>query len=411
MYFDLTKDHSLFETLVRSRPDETDVAIQELKSLILNYHFFPTIELSHKLIGESLFMMANMDLSLVSDIVRNTGFRLRDWNDAIMERLLGNPVTINTIESYLSVGFSLSDLVVKRTIATGKPFAFEILGALVPNQRLCLLAQETIHDLFGPYLDRENSLNILWNSSAVQRIIQQYKIKDQVIEKALLDEPDEHCTFEKVFPNFPVTRPYLKSKPYAIWKFILENYGPHHRLTMACFDDAISRAVSDQSLHHLIEQFLDAGVVLRPRHVKIMACRALHRNMTNNALRLISHLRKQVVDRYRKTLQMNHLNDHITQIHQIELMAFQRALQIDLLENNEWKERSRTVQLGGGSVGGAYRIDRTPQDVVKFTEEGQLLAQFINQCDYSKLEKEVKPKAILKHMTFLRRAKMYRILT
>jgi hypothetical protein len=392
---------------VRARTDDTDSAIAQLKSLIVDYHFFPTIELSHKLIGESLYMMANMDLSLISLMVSDTGFQLKTWNDAIMERLLGNPVTVNTVQSYLDVGFSLSDLVIKRAIAAGKPFAFEILGELVDPLRLEQLAIDTIHDLFGPYLDRDNSLNVPWNSFAVQRIIQQYQIKDQIIEKALLDDPEGECSFEKVYPNFPVTRPYLKSKPYAIWKYILDNYGPHHRFTMACFDDAISRAVSDQSLHHLIETFLDSGVVMRPRHVKIMACRVLHRNMTSNALRLLTHTRKQVIERYRRTIQMYTTEDHITQIHHDELLAFQNALKVDMLENNDWKERSRTVQLGGGSVGGAYRIDRAPQDVIRFVEQGQSLSQFIGQCDYSKLEKDVKPKAIVKHMTFFKRLKMY----
>jgi hypothetical protein len=393
--------------LVRTNTDEAEIAINELRSLIIDYHFVPVLELSHKLIGESIYMLSNMDLSLIRDMIIHNGFNLANWNDTVMERLMASPVSLNTVQSYISTGFYLSDVVIKRAIAVGKPYSFELLDSLVPAERLQKVAQETVHELFGPYLDRDSSLNVPWNSFAVQRIIQQYHISDQVIEKALLEQPDETCTFEKVHSNFPVTRPYLKSKPYAIWKFVLENYGPHHRFTMACFDDAISRAVADQSLHHLIDTFLDAGVVLRPRHVKILACRVLHRNMTANALKLMIHLRKQVVERYRKAIQLNHPQDHITQIHQAELLAFGAALKADMLDNQEWKERSRTVQLGGGTTGGAYRIDRAPQDVIRFMEEGTLLSQFISHSNFKKTDtKERKPKSSVGNLTFFRRIKM-----
>jgi hypothetical protein len=394
--------------LVRRNTDEADSAIQELRTLIIDYHFVPVLDLSHKLIGESIYMLSNLDLSLIRDMVVHNGFCLSHWNDTVMERLMATPVSLHTIQSYVDVGFCLSDVVVKRAIALGKPYSFELLNSLVSQERLQKVAEDTVYELFGPYLDRESSLNVPWNSFAVQRIIQQYRISDQVIERALLECPEETCTFEKVHANFPVTRPYLKSKPYAIWKFILENYGPHHRFTMACFDDAISRAVADQSLHHLIDTFLDSGVVLRPRHVKILACRVLHRNMTANALKLMVHLRKQIVERYRKAIQLNYPQDHITQIHQEELRAFAAALKVDMLDNQEWKERSRTVQLGGGTSGGAFRIDRAPQDVVRFIEEGTLLAQFIAHSDYKKTDtKERKPKSSVGNLTFFRRIKMY----
>lgn len=70
----------MFESLVRSSDLDQDVPI--LKELMCRFKFFPVIDHSRQLIGESLFIMATIDLDLIKDLVINTGFDLNVYNDA-----------------------------------------------------------------------------------------------------------------------------------------------------------------------------------------------------------------------------------------------------------------------------------------------------------------------------------------
>jgi hypothetical protein len=277
-------------------------------------------------------------------------------NFLVMELLLDKPVSKYIFLKFLQHGFKLTDFVIKRAIASGKPYCFSLLATLVPKSDLQALAESAVYELFGPYLDRYTSLNVPWDSQAICRIIHTFDISDEVIERALLDKPDNTCTFDKVHPNFPVTRPYLKARPYALWRWILDSYGPHHRYSIACFDDALSRASADSSLHHLIEHYLASGVVMRPRHIKIIACRILHRNMTANALKVMVHLRRQVSLRKRQTKGTDP-EDEVCQINDAELLDFAKAIKKDVLLNEDWKTKSSTIQLGGGANGGILEIN------------------------------------------------------
>lgn len=181
---------------------------------------------------------------------------------------------------------------------------------------------------------------------------------------------------------------------------VLDNYGPHHRFSIACFDDALSRAVADAPLHELLDAFLDSGAVLRPRHVKVLACRILHRNMTFNALHMMLQMSHQVRDRYRATItQLNQAKyppiDHISQIGKLELVGFRSALASEIVYNTEWKERSRTIQLGTGHHGETFRIDKAPDDVVRFTNEATKLLHdidgWIKVLTIKEEEKDSKP--------------------
>ena len=141
---------------------------------------------------------------------------------------------------------------------------------------------------------------------------------------------------------------------------------------------------------------------MRPRHIKILACRVLHRNMTSNALDMMMELANQLRERYRKTqvqLKMPNIDDdYISLVEYSELCLFKEALNRDMLQNREWKERSRSIQLGSGHNGGAYRIDRAPSDVIQFTEEGinllgDLLGWERQRARLEQVGKENMPKA------------------
>jgi hypothetical protein len=167
---------------------------------------------------------------------------------------------------------------------------------------------------------------------------------------------------------------------------------------MACFDDALSRAVSDATLHRLIESFIANGVVLRPRHIKIIACRILHRNMTDNALRVMIQLHGQVTERHRQTqLSKQGAVDNVTLIDSTELSQFAKALRREVLNNEDWKEKSRTIQISGDSSGSTYSIPRAPTDVVNFVDECGVMLQNIVRWEPScDLAREELPRGMLK---------------
>ncbi|KAL2918253.1 hypothetical protein HK105_202180 [Polyrhizophydium stewartii] len=373
-------DHALFERLVRAPLSEAVQSKDAVRTLINDFRFTPVADLCVKPLAESIYFLARLDLGLVADLARH-GFDLRAVSDNVMERVMLHPY-LNTryLKKYLEAGFVLSDLCVKRALASGRAHTISVLHTLVDESRLRNLAFETIEDLFGPYLDRNTSLNVAWSSDTVQRLIHTFSVPDAVIARALLTNPESTCTFDRVHPEFPVTRSYLKSRPYPIWQWILTTYGPHHPFSVACMDDALSRAVADQELHELHDMFLDAGFVLRPRHIKILACRVLHRNMTANALHLFRHLRDQVLERQLKTSLEeiqgihNHAGtDDITCISEKEVLAFRKALSEEVVDNQEWATRMRTIQLEGGPRGGAIRIERPPEEGLRFLEDARKL--------------------------------------
>ncbi|KAJ3269986.1 hypothetical protein HDV01_000749 [Terramyces sp. JEL0728] len=327
-------DHREFERLVRAPNPNAKENIDKLKTLITKFGYFPTLDQSHRIVAESLYLLGNIDLVLISDLQRYTGLDVAEFQEGVMDRVLEHAVSTKYVQNFIDVGFKLTDRTIKKGIAGARPIVFAILGSLVPKTKLKLLAEDTIYELFGPYLNRVESLNISWDSTAVQRIIHHYNISDEAIERALLDDP------------------------------------------IACFDDALSRAVADQTLHDLLDNFLEQGVVLRPRHVKILACRVLHRNMTANALQIFIHLRKQVQERRRlATSRFSSSFDDITQVHEPELQGFLEALYRDMLANEDWKQKSGTIQLGGGINGGTYQISRTPTDVLRFIDVGKSMIQ------------------------------------
>jgi hypothetical protein len=202
--------------------EDTADAIHGLEQLITKYNFFPVPEKSFRLLGESLYLMANLNVRLILLLVSHTGFNLSPYNDKVMDKLFQHvSLTENQVLNYLNVGFMLTDYTIKRAIAFGRPQVFEILDSLVEPKRLQKLVDETVFELFGPYIDRNTSLNVPWNPDAISRLINHYHVSSVVIGKALLTHPEESCTFDAVHESFPVTRPYLKGKPYLIWRFCL----------------------------------------------------------------------------------------------------------------------------------------------------------------------------------------------
>ncbi|KAJ3258671.1 hypothetical protein HK103_003460 [Boothiomyces macroporosus] len=399
-------DHREFERLVRVPNPNSKENIEKLKTLITKFGFFPTLDQSHRIVAESLYLLGNIDLVLISDLQRYTGLDITEFQEGVMDRVLEHAMSTKYVQNFLDVGFNLTDRTIKKGIAGARPIVFSILANLVSKTKLKVLAEDTIYELFGPYLNRMESLNISWDSTAVQRIIHHFNISDEAIERALLDDPSKTCTYTKVHPNFPVTRPYLKSRPYFIWSWILDTFGPHHRLSIACFDDALSRAVADQTLHDLLDNFLEQGMVLRPRHVKILACRVLHRNMTSNALQIFIHLKKQLQERRRlATSKFSSSFDEITQVHEPELQGFLEALNRDMLLNDDWKTKSSTIQLGGGINGGTYQISRTPTDVLRFIDVGKAIVQDLESWGITC--RENLPKNAVDDVTVFNRIKTY----
>ncbi|KAI8620547.1 hypothetical protein BC830DRAFT_1098788 [Chytriomyces sp. MP71] len=271
-----------------------------VKGLIDNYLFVPVRGLGSP-IDETVYLVSKLDVNFIPALVKN-GLQLSFVNDLIMERLLWrSDITDAIVVSYLRVGFELTAPAVKKGLQMGRASTLDILKKHIASLLLETHAQETVYDMFGPSIRGWN-----FTAEAIDFLRTNFIISEDTMERAILRFPNG------ISPDapdaFPATRSYMKANPCPVWRWILRTYGPAHRLTMACFDDAISRAAAERELHALHDVFLESGVLFRPRHVKILACRVLHRDMTANALHLLKIMREQIMSSAREYLKQQQVH-------------------------------------------------------------------------------------------------------
>ncbi|KAJ3073091.1 hypothetical protein HDU98_002236 [Podochytrium sp. JEL0797] len=274
--------------------ESTDIA----KDLINNYLFVPVRGLGSP-VDETVYLVSKLDVNLITGLIRN-GLDIRFVNDSIMERLLWRAdITEPIVASYVRVGFELSSPAVKKGLQMGRAGTLEILRKYVSPAMLQTHAEDTVFDMFGPSIRGWN-----FTAEAMDFLFGAFPISDECMERAILRHPNG---IDPASPDsFPSTRSYMKANPCPVWRWVLGQYGPSHHLTMACFDDAISRAAAEHELHALHDIFLEAGVQFRPRHVKILACRVLHRDMTANALHLLKVMKVQILASAREYYKQQH---------------------------------------------------------------------------------------------------------
>ncbi|KAJ3103690.1 hypothetical protein HDU97_009943 [Phlyctochytrium planicorne] len=419
-------DVARFERCVYSQTITAPETLDTIKTLIETYKFVPVRGFGSP-IDETVYLVSKADLKLVTGLLRN-GLDIESVNDLVMERVLWRAdVSDALVQSYLAVGFRLSPVAVKKGLQMARPAALEVLRTRVSAPLLQRLAEETIYDMFGPSIRGWN-----FTPEAVDFLMAAFPISEEVMEHAIFRLPGAPTDLPD---SFPATRSYMKANPCPAWRWVLRNYGPTHRFTIACFDDALSRAAAERDLHALHDVFLEAGVQFRPRHVKILACRVLHRDMTANALHLLQAMRAQVTANFRETLKDSNPaptmpgayvtnsssnqsssflptppaspiaspatlpipipipipnssdasafqtppssleNDVSMPVHRhltnMDLQIWIRNLREEITENEEWDQRMRTTQLEGGPRGGAYRISRAPEDAIRFLEEAK----------------------------------------
>lgn len=123
----------------------------------------------------------------------------------------------------------------------------------------------------------------------------------------------------------------------------------------------LSRAVADTELHSLLEIFVDAGVLFQLHHIKILACRLLHRGMSANAVKMIQACRDQVLAR------------------SVNRREWELTLKREVLENTSWNERVSTIQIEGGVGGGVFRIHGIPKDGITFIQIVNSFVQELNE--------------------------------
>ncbi|KAJ3279604.1 hypothetical protein HK104_001304 [Borealophlyctis nickersoniae] len=349
-------DVGRFERLLYGSSNGTiSASIEGIRSLLDNYAFVPVRGLGSPM-DESIHLITKLDMTLIPLLVRN-GLDLSVVNDQVMERVLWRAdISEPTLQLYLDNGFKLTPAAIKKGLQMARPSTLDALQSRVPKQDLQLLAEDTIIDMFGPATGRGWN----WVPESADYLMRIFNISDSVLARALYTHPDDDVAPNGGRVEFPATRCYMKANPCPVWRWVLRTYGPSHPFTMASFDDALSRAAADRDLHNLHHQYLDSGVKFHPRHVKILACRVLHRDMTSNALHLLRVLRAQVV----ADLDAGVLDD-------VDRDAWIRALRDEIVNNDEWDHRMRTTQLEGGARGGAFRISRPPEDAVMFLEEAR----------------------------------------
>ncbi|KAI8822882.1 uncharacterized protein EV422DRAFT_565739 [Fimicolochytrium jonesii] len=327
--------------------------LEAMNVLLDEYAFVPVKGLGSPM-DESVFLISQLDISLIPKLVAN-GLNLDSVNDQVLERVLWRAdITDEILQPYLKHGFKLSPSAIRKGLQMARPATVEVLKKHIDSALLASCASETVVDMMGPIVGRGWS----WAPERMDYIINTFGVSEEAIARAIFTHPDSARLPNGSRPEFPATRCYMKANPCPVWRWVLQRYGPHHHFTQACFDDAISRAAADRDLHLLHDEFLESGVQFFPRHVKILACRLLHRDMTANALHLLQALREQVTDSRDAGL----LADS-------ERKEWVQALRDEVVDNDEWKHRMRTTQLEGGARGGAYRITRPPHDAIAFLDE------------------------------------------
>ena len=120
--------------------------------------------------------------------------------------------------------------------------------------------------------------------------------------------------------------------------------------------------------------------------------------MTHNALRVMRSLRNQVTERHRLTSLQKKKNiiDDLDMISSDELNMFMEAIQIEIVNNQDWKERARTTQLSGDSRGTIFHISRMPDDVVNFVNEAEKLLESIQKWQNGHVVRDHHPRAAIR---------------
>ncbi|KAJ3143960.1 hypothetical protein HK101_002914, partial [Irineochytrium annulatum] len=269
-------DVARFERCIYGSITTADESIETIKTLAVAFRKLTYPKLVSKL-----------DISIIPTLIKN-GLDLPGVNDLVIERVLWRgDISDAVLQTYIAVGFQLTPASVKKGLQMARPSTLEVLRTRVAPPVLQRLAEETIVDMFGPSIRGWN-----FTPEALDFLMASFPISEEVMENAIFRIPGAPSDLPD---SFPATRCYMKANPCPAWRWILRVYGPTHRFTMACFDDALSRAAAERDLHALHDVYIDAGVQFRPRHVKILACRVLHRDMTGNALHLLQVMRSQVV--------------------------------------------------------------------------------------------------------------------
>ncbi|KAI9089801.1 hypothetical protein DFS34DRAFT_382825 [Phlyctochytrium arcticum] len=332
-------------------------AIEGIRTLLDKYGFVPVRGLGSP-VDETIFMVSKLSLPLIPKFIAN-GLDMASINDQVLERVLWRAdLTTDHLQSYLDHGFTLTNGVVKKGLQIARMNTLDILKSKVSEGQLVKCAEMAIVDMFGPSTTSGRGWN--WVSESVDFILTQFTIPESTLKKAIYANPTTPSLPNGARPDFPATRSYLKSNPCPVWRWVLKRYGPTHEVTLACFDDALSRAAADRDLHALHDDFIAAGVGFYPRHVKILACRLLHRDMTANALHLLKTLRTQLVE----SRESGSMTDS-------DRLTWLTTFKEEVTENTEWMHRMRTTQLEGGARGGAYRITRPPDDALRFLEDAR----------------------------------------
>ena len=335
-------DIKQFELLIRQSSFQGQSSIERLQALITEYNFIPVPGLIKSYL-ESMYTLSKVDLGLIQLLMRR-GLDLESINDYIVDKVLSHPyLTLALLNRYLDTGFILSRVSIKRALALGRLNVMSLLEQVVPHAELVDLAHETLSEMCGPFTSN-HSLNVPWSSVVANRLIKTFQISQDHIMKCILTKPQEACTFTENFKHFPVTRPYLKSRPYPVWRWVLDTFGPHHELAVACMDDALSRAVADPELNDVHFLYLEAGFIFRPRHIKILACRVLHPTMSKNAFDLLKCLGQQVFSRIgkQKTLSLDRIVPLGDQISFLEGVGFRKAF-LEHVFSLEWRQRVSTI--------------------------------------------------------------------
>ncbi|KND00676.1 uncharacterized protein SPPG_03799 [Spizellomyces punctatus DAOM BR117] len=240
----------------------TTVSLPHLHRLITTFHFHPLKPLiTHP--EESIYRLSKLDMALLDHLL-GTGWDPTPFNDGVMRRVVTDDVTPDVLTSYLTRGFTLTPQSIKAALRKCDEGTLTSLKTHVEPT----LLESAVHDLFIDNL----APDFQFSNGLVAFLLRHFRIPDPIVEQALVDpHPSETC-----LPLTPITRCFKQPKPGVAWRWILRTYGPTHRFTQYCFDDALLRlSHPDGNVRPTTHDFLASGVKFSPRHVRYLSAIAM----------------------------------------------------------------------------------------------------------------------------------------
>lgn len=218
-----TDDIKAFEFLT----NDLQANLNTIRSLITDYHFIP-IESVTPTAPTRLSHLLQTDITFLDILINPSrlGLPLSVINTTQITHLLSSPSTHHLLPTFLARGFTLTrPLILHQLRNHPTPEFLEMLQNHVADPLLRSCTRQILQEYFGPSSSG-------FQSDIVTNIVETYVIGDSEIAQLLFLPP--------TLTALPYSsRCYEQTDPVAVWKWVVDRYGPHHAFSVKCFDDLV----------------------------------------------------------------------------------------------------------------------------------------------------------------------------